>query len=255
MRSPTRDNHVHIGYFQDEYYDPLDIVNIVMESGMESLSFSSTTSCRKNIMYWEVENEIKRLLARVGWNADIVSPYFWFAPGYISRRTRIERFFDTIPYKGVKLHSLAHEWNFDYSLHFEALSGLFDYAGGNGLPALIHTGNSGVDNADRFERFFGDFSRVKFILAHCRPLDATIKMLQKYDNVWCDTAFAPDADIEKIIQAGYKNRIIFGTDFPITHYFRTKYPKPGENPRLTLREQYAADSHDYLRRRGLWEQI
>jgi hypothetical protein len=39
--------------------------------------------------------------------------------------------------------------------------------------------------------------------------------------------------------------------FHLTHYFKTKYPKPGENIPRTLREQYVIDSNNYLRRQGL----
>jgi predicted TIM-barrel fold metal-dependent hydrolase len=255
MKVPKHDNHVHIGQFNEVYYDPLEIVGIVLESGMESLSFSSTTSCCDNIMYWEVENEIKRLLTQVGWNTDVVRPYFWYIPDYINQRACVEWFFDNIPYKGIKLHPLSHNWEFDYPHHFEALLELFEYADDNHLPVLIHTGNNDVDRPDRFERFFCGFNYVKFILAHCRPLSTTIKMLRKYKNIYCDTAFVLDEDIEKIIQAGYKDRIVFGTDFPVTHYFKTKYQKPGENIPLTLREQYVIDSNNYFRRQGLWKKI
>jgi hypothetical protein len=255
MKAAKHDNHIHIGQFKEVYYDPFEIVDIVMESGMESLAFSSTTSCRDNIMYCEVENEINGLLERAGWNADILNPYFWFVPAYINQSSRIEYFFDKMPYKGIKLHPLAQKWEFDYPRHVKALIELFEYADENHLPVLIHTGNSGVDSPDRFERFIRDFKCVQFILAHCRPPDATIEMLQKYDNVCCDTAFASDGDIEKIIRSGYKDRIIFGTDFPITHYFKTKYPKPGDAAQITPREQYAIDSHNYLRRQGLWEKV
>jgi predicted TIM-barrel fold metal-dependent hydrolase len=123
----------------------------------------------------------------------------------------------------------------------ETLNCLFDYAEKYGLPVLIHTGHNGVDSADRFEQFFGEYPKVQYILAHCRPLEKTIAMLKKHANVLCDTAFVPEADIQHIITSGFKDKIVFGTDFPITHFFSTKYPKKGENPMITVAEQYAKD--------------
>jgi predicted TIM-barrel fold metal-dependent hydrolase len=127
----------------------------------------------------------------------------------------------------------------------EILHSLFDYAMKNNLPILIHTGHSGVDCANRFEHFMDEYSGTKCILAHCRPLDVTIEMLQKYDNVYCDTAFAPRMDVRKIVSCGFKDKIIFGSDFPITHFFKTKYPDPGDNSSISLKEQYTEDIADW----------
>jgi predicted TIM-barrel fold metal-dependent hydrolase len=243
-----RDEHIHIGKFKDTYYEPLEVIQTVMEAGIEGLSFSSTTSCCDNVLYIEVENEIKKLLSQLSWNTDIIKPYLWYIPDYIYQKINIEWFFDNIPYQGIKLHPFAHNWDFDNKKHFEVLHELLNYAEQKHLPVLIHTGHSGVDSADKFKQFFRDYRHITFVLAHCRPLEKTIEMMAKYSNVYGDTAFVPDEDIEEIIQAGYKSRIIFGTDFPITHYFKTKYPKPGENAFVTLEEQYAIDSHSYFRR-------
>jgi len=66
-------------------------------------------------------------------------------------------------------------------------------------------------------------------------------MLEKYPNVSCDTSFVPQEHIRQIVSAGYGDRVLTGTDFPITHYFRTKYPEEGQDNNITLREQYKQD--------------
>jgi predicted TIM-barrel fold metal-dependent hydrolase len=239
------DSHVHIGQYEDRYYDPFEIMDVVMSAGMEGMSFSTTSRCKKNILYPEIEKEIVSFLSRISYNAETIRPFLWYIPDYINQNIAIESAFGSIPYKGIKLHPFAHNWDFNNMRHMEVLHSLFDYAAGNNLPVLIHTGHSGIDSADRFERFMDEYRSVKCILAHCRPIHTTIEMLKKYSNVYCDTAFTPKTDIRQIDLAGLQNKIIFGSDFPITHFFRIKYPGPGENPAISLREKYAEDTADW----------
>jgi predicted TIM-barrel fold metal-dependent hydrolase len=235
------DNHIHIGQFEDVYYEPQEITEIVMSAGMEGLAFSSTTSCVENIRYAEVEKEILNFLKGISLSPEIIRPFFWYVPDYIDQGVNIQGAFNAVPYKGIKIHPYINNWDFNDNRHMEMLYSLFDYAAKNSLPVLIHTGHSGVDSADRFERFINEYGEARCILAHCRPLDVTVRMLGKYNNVFCDTAFVPEEDIRLIIHAGYGEKIIFGTDFPVTHYFNTNYPQEGEKSAVTLREQYPKD--------------
>jgi hypothetical protein len=233
------DTHVHIGQFYDTYYDPRAVIDIVMASGMEGLSFSSTTSCKDDVQYRVVEKEIT--LVGAAYSPETIRPFLWFIPDYIRQGVSAESACGVIPYKGIKIHPYAHSWNLEDLKHREALHELFDYAAQNALPVLIHTGESCVDSPDRFERFFGVYPGVQCILAHCRPAEATVAMLRKYPNVYCDTAFAPEKRAARIAEAGFSSRIFIGSDFPITHYFRTKYPGDNEEPSISLQEQYAKD--------------
>jgi len=240
MLTAIRDTHVHIGQFEDTYYAPLAVIDIVMASGMEGLSFSSTTSCKDDVQYREVEKEIT--LVGAAYSPETIRPFLWFIPDYIRQGVSAESACGVIPYKGIKIHPYAHSWDIEDLKHREALHQLFDYAAQNTLPVLIHTGESGVDSPDRFERFFGVYPGVQCILAHGRPAEATVAMLRKYPNVYCDTAFAPEERVARIVEAGFASRIILGSDFPITHYFRTKYPGDNEEPSISPQEQYAKDA-------------
>jgi predicted TIM-barrel fold metal-dependent hydrolase len=235
------DNHIHFGQFRDIYYDPFEIADIVFSSGITGMSFSTTSSCKDDVLYTEIENEIKGFLSHVSYPAETIQAFFWYIPDYINQNITVESAFNNIPYKGIKIHPLAHNWDFENIQHLKALYSLFSYASENNLPVLIHTGYSGVDSADRFECFIKEYGNVKCILTHCRPLDVTIKMLSKYNNAYCDTAFVSEEEIANIVSAGFKKKIILGSDFPITHYYRTKYPQLGENPEISLREKYTQD--------------
>jgi len=232
------DAHIHIGQYEEIYYDGFEIVDIVMSFGMEALSFSSTTSCVCDVNYLEVEKEILELLSKASYSHEKIRPFLWYVPNYVKQGVGVQNAFAAVPYKGIKLHPYAHNWDFNNKEHREVLHSLFDYAVQKRLPILFHTGESGMDNADRFESFFCEYKEAQCILAHCRPLDTTIAMLKKYPNVFCDTAFVPEANIQRIITAGFEGKILFGSDFPITHYFHNKFS--GE-PKNTLKEQYAKD--------------
>jgi predicted TIM-barrel fold metal-dependent hydrolase len=239
------DSHIHIGQFEDVYYDPLEIINIVMSSGMEGLTFSSTSSGRDDVLYSTIEKEIDTLLSGASYSPDIIRPLLWYIPDYIRQHITVESAFNSIPYKGIKLHPYMNDWDFNDTQQMDILHSLFDYAARKKLPILIHTGESGVDAPNRFEPFISEYSAVKCILAHSRPVKETVEMLRKYRNAFCDTAFAPTVDIREIASLGFADRIIFGSDFPVTHFFKTKYPEPWDIPPFSLKEQYIRDVADW----------
>lgn len=243
------DTHIHIGQFKEIYYTAEEVFDAVFaNSSIDRLVFSSTTSCGEGVLYNTVAVEIEAALKLYG--AEKTAPLFWFNPVYIEQGINIEQIMDDLPYHGFKLHPLINNWDFENPEHFKALRKTFDYAAQNKLLVLIHTGEGDVELPDRFQAFFGLYPTVQFILAHSRPAEITITMLRKYDNVYCDSSFAPEERLQKIAAAGFVSRILFGSDFPITHYFRTKYPPQGSVPVITLQEQYREDSAQCMRFAG-----
>ena len=229
------DSHVHIGQFYEEYYSFDMVFDIIFNSGrVDKIVYSSASSCIRDVRYDFVRKEIEAALKK--YPADIAAPLFWVVPDYINQGIKAETVMKDLNYNGFKLHPLGNDWNFENDTkQCEILHEVFDYADKRQMRILIHTGESGVDNPDRFERFFGEYKNAKIILAHCRPANETIKLMQKYPNVFGDTAFAPKERIDEIESAGFAERLIFGTDFPITHYFC------GRNYGVPLREQYKRD--------------
>jgi predicted TIM-barrel fold metal-dependent hydrolase len=244
------DNHIHIGQFKETYYDPVQVIQIVMEKCEEGLCFSSTTTCREDITYAEVETEIDHALAHIAWPPETVRPFFWYIPSFIEQGVDFEKAVKNLPYKGVKLHPLAHRWDLDNEKTLNVLHGIFGYAGENKLPVLIHTGHSGVDAANLFSQFFPLYPDVQYILAHCRPLDEAVNLMSNYPNVFGDTAFLPEADLQKIIDRGLSHKMILGSDFPITNYFRNRFHEENEGT-LSLEVQYANDFENLRRFSGM----
>jgi hypothetical protein len=236
------DTHVHIGQFNEVYYEPLEIMRIIEHSmSVDACCFSSTSKGK----YSDIEQEIQSVFKI--YSAKKMRPYFRFMPDFVKQGVTVHSAMNGLPYKGFKLHP-ADGWDFENDvIHTHHLHQIFDYASRHyaddfNLPILIHTGENGTDRPSRFEPFFKEYPNAKIILAHCRPVDETIKMFQQYTNVCGDTSFASRERINEIINAGYIDRLIGGTDFPITHYFAQKY----SDTKLSLSEQYQQDVQNYL---------
>jgi predicted TIM-barrel fold metal-dependent hydrolase len=232
------DHHVHIGQFEEAYYDAREVFEAVFASGIvDRLLFSSTTSCVSDVAYRTIVDEIEAALRFFG--PEKTAPLFWFIPDYIAQGVNVETAMRDLPYRGFKLHPFAQQWDVENKNHRAALHSIFAYAGRNNLPVLIHTGESGMDSPARFEPFFAAYPDARFILAHCRPADTVIAMFRAYRNVYGDSAFAPPERLRAVIDAGFAERIVPGTDFPITHYFKNR--NLHANRTLSLQDQYTED--------------
>jgi predicted TIM-barrel fold metal-dependent hydrolase len=229
------DAHVHIGQFQEEYYCFDKIFDIIFNSGVvDSIVYSSTSSCICDVKYDLIRNEISEALKK--YPVDVAMPLFWVVPDYINQGITVETAMSELDYSGFKLHPYGNMWDFENDTkQYKMLHEVFDYADKRRMRVLIHTGESGVDRPNRFERFFGEYKNANIVLAHCRPAGEMIKVMQRYPNVSGDTAFANKERIGDVKNAGFGERLILGTDFPITHYFY------GRGSGVSLVEQYKND--------------
>ncbi|MDR3049873.1 MAG: amidohydrolase [Elusimicrobiota bacterium] len=233
------DTHIHIGQFKDRYYDPLEVLTTVFEAGIKEAFFSSiTASDTATFTYSAIEREISEVLSALGTSSDRAKPLLWYVPEYAKQGINIEKAFKNLPYCGFKIHPLENKWDLSDKNTVAIANEIFEYAQQNNLFVLIHTGNSGVDAANKFNDFFRKYSRVKFALAHARPLAQAIDMLSKYPNVCVDTAFLSLESLNEIINAGFASRILLGSDFPVTQYFHHQISKEWR----TLKKQYEEDA-------------
>lgn len=130
-------------------------------------------------------------------------------------RQSISSEFSKAPYKGFKLHPFAQEWNLDDDFTFALASSVFEFADKNHLRILIHCGIDESCFPEKFERFIKKSPGATIQLAHSRPAEKIIRMLEKYQNCVCDSAFASEEDLQKIRNAGFAERILYGSDFPV----------------------------------------
>ncbi|MBO4387465.1 MAG: hypothetical protein J5817_10700, partial [Treponema sp.] len=64
------------------------------------------------------------------------------------------------------------------------------------------------------------------------------KLVNAHKNIFCDTACIQKKNLEKLRSlVRDKEKILFGSDFPVTHYFSTHYFKK----EYSLKEEYLLD--------------
>lgn len=224
------DVHVHIGQFNDKYYDSRVVFEAIEQTaakfGIDCILYSSTSSCRYDVELSQIEEEIA--IAQ-SYKSSIIKtkPYLWFTTQYAQQKISVKSAMQKFDYCGIKLHPIAHNWDFDNHAHRKSLDEIFCWSAENSKPILIHSGIGNKQSPFRFEYFIKNYPTAKIILAHSQPHDDTIKMMSKYPNVKCDIAFLSRHEIKQLLFTARKNHIpvsniLFGTDFPITHYWNNK---------------------------------
>ena len=209
------DHHTHIGQFYDLYTSPSELVRMVDVVGVEQFATSSTTICEGN--YRKVLAEMSELVGMAG---NRVLPVLWILPQMLSDGG-LQQFLDSgIQWKMLKIHPQLHPLS--WHCGSRNLQKVIRLAKRLQLPLMIHTGEFAGCYPFLFERSIRNNPSVTFILAHGRPLDETVNMLQRYPNVLTDTAFMPIEHIAELCCLNLSHRILWGSDIPIPHYYNRK---------------------------------
>lgn len=206
------DNHVHVGWFTDGYHSPKEIWGSEMAAGVDGMAVASTSTCAE--LYKDVCRELRELIRFGG---EKVHPILWLTPRMLKLNYPLPYMLHSkIKWQGIKLHFESHpEWSKNRALLNKAL----DVAKLLDVPVLLHTGNFEVSHAGRFKDVIQDHSEQTFILAHGRPIEEAIDVLLSCPNTYVDTAFMPMSDLQKLVEEGLTDRILFGTDAPINKVF------------------------------------
>ena len=242
------DYHVHIGQWHELYYEPKAVVRALKAGGAEEFCFSSTTSerfCKESVnvkndellqktlptareLYEFIRSEISTVLDTAKQCGAKAHPLYWVIPEvHFSGAASVESAMGDLPYEGFKIHPRGNVWDLSDEKTVALANEVFSYAEKHGLLVLIHCGPDDFELPNKFENFIKCFPKVAVQLAHCRPVEETLQMLRSYPNVLCDTAFASEEVQKQVRDAGFADRMRFGTDFPIDHYFAKM---PDHNP-------------------------
>ena len=87
------------------------------------------------------------------------------------------------------------------------------------LPLLIHTSAYANCRSSMFEKIIGNNTNQKFILCHARPNEEALSIMEKYSNVWIDTAFLSIGNLKTFVSHGFEDKILFGSDYPINRWY------------------------------------
>lgn len=240
------DYHVHIEQWFDTYYYADRVFAALKAAGTDEVWFSSTTSehyCTESPkvlemekageklthfptaqeLYDAIKDEMKFAIAAAKELNYKAHPLYWVIPE-IHKSSRanvtIEKAMAELPYEGFKLHPRGNVWDMTDERTVALADEVFDYAEKHNIMVLIHCGPDDFELPNKFESVIARHPKALTQLAHTRPLDMTLEMLKKYPNTICDTAFVGEDVQEEVRKAGFGNRMRFGTDFPITHYYK-----------------------------------
>ncbi len=223
----SADFHVHVGQFYQKYYSPQNVIEAVLLAGIKSIVFSSTSAGVSSDNKAEmielhdfVQNEVSDTLELASKAGIEAKAFLWVSPEFWKAGFSLEKDLESGLYAGIKLNPRTFFERYSPDEQDEIVEKTFCVARDFNLPILLHTGiDEGLDCPKRFERFFKDFSTVSVTLAHIRDYETCIDYFARYNNLLGDTAFASDEAINAVCNAGFVDRLRFGTDFPVTHYF------------------------------------
>ena len=209
------DSHIHVGQFYETYTSPQDLSLLMKRLEVDGYAVSSTTVCEKN--FSKVLQEIQKLIDIDG---DRVVPILWLSPEIFLDELLRDTFLNCgIHWKALKIHP---DWQPYVWSDVSNQRNLLDLADRIDVPILIHTGGHEYSACSIWEEVIRNHPEQKFILAHCRPFDKAISIIEKYDNAYGDLAFVDSADFIKLHNSRSCDRILWGSDFPIvSHYINT----------------------------------
>lgn len=207
------DSHVHIGqFYNDIYFSPELVLRTCKQIGITGIAVSSTTVATED--YPKVLSEIQQLLSQ---DEVHIVPVLWLTP-HMLQTGAVQQFIDSgIKWQCLKVHNYLQrgQWGESTSplmLQVVALAQELH------LPILFHTGNENC-YPDDYAPLIQSHPEQTFILAHSRPVEQTIRIMQTCPNAWADTAFTPIPDILQMVQAGLIDRMMWGTDLPLMAYY------------------------------------
>jgi predicted TIM-barrel fold metal-dependent hydrolase len=162
---------------------------------------------------------------------DVLIPFASVDPARPDAVERIQRLVEEHDVKGFKFHPNLQA----FFPNDERVYPLYEAIAAAGVPALFHTGHSGIgtgvpgggglklkySNPMCLDDVAADFSDLKIVLAHPSfPWqDEAISICLHKSNVWIDLSgwspkyFAPN--LLQYANSGLRHKVLFGSDFPL----------------------------------------
>lgn len=212
---PIFDVHVHMGQYFDDYYTPPRVLRTLKCAGITHFAYSSTSNVvTDDPVFMREERDAMHELSE-----GRAVPFLWVTHSMLRKSRDLSLYLDD-KIKGLKVHGVSEKWK----PYGKSLARFFDIADERNLAIMLHTGEKNECFAGMYEPVIKKHPVVKVILAHGRPLNQTIDVLRHCPNAFVDTAFMPHEHLRTLIQNGFADRVLFGTDTPI----------PGRNIKSSL---------------------
>lgn len=145
------DWHVHVGQWNDVYYDPAAVVRALASSGTDEFWFSSTSSCRyckesaavqdkrdlweslptARELYECIKGEVENALVAAKDCGVRAHPLYWVIPEVhfsSDAGITVENAMSEISYEGFKLHPRGNPWDLDNPQTLSLAHEVFSYA-------------------------------------------------------------------------------------------------------------------------------
>jgi len=207
--SQLTDIHTHFGSFGEYYYPLKEVIQELKNVGVKRVAMMPAIPL-KDDLHIPLNHDILPALEI----SDIeVIPILFTSPAMIEQDPLFKKVKD-IPYKFIKIHPYGHNWG----KYPHLIDIILEHAKNINIPIMIHTGYD-ESEPKNFQDWFKKYPKTEFILAHGKPADQAKEMLENYKNVWVDISFMNINGIQLIATKENNNRILFGTDIPITKAF------------------------------------
>lgn len=200
------DIHVHMGQFFDDYYTPPRVLRTLKCAGITHFAYSSTSNVvTDDPPFMREEREAMRELSE-----GRAVALLWVTHSMLRKSRDLYLYLDD-GIRGLKVHGGSERW-LPKGKTFERI---FDIAKERNLAVMLHTGEKDECFAGMYGPIIKKHPQVKVILAHGRPLVQTMDVLRNCPNAFVDTAFMPHGHLQVLLQEGFADRVLFGTDTPI----------------------------------------
>lgn len=207
------DFHVHMGQYFDDYYTPPRILHTLQLAGITHFAYSSTSTVVTDDPSFLLEERVAMRELSEG----RAKPILWVTHDMLKRSPDLSLYMNDAGGKicGLKIHGVSEKW----LLNGRELQRVFKIAQERGLFVKLHTGERENCEAGMYRKICTEFSDVRVVLAHGRPLMQAIAVLRECPNTFVDTSFMPHRHFQQLMtiarQDGFTDRILFGTDTPI----------------------------------------
>lgn len=203
------DAHLHIGNISDtEVVSPRDVRKFLTRMGVEG-GLAMPVALRGGGDNMELHQQLYKEAAEEGFEVAL-----YVNKEMLATSPDLSAFWN-FPFKAIKIHPDAVRFT-DDELEIVRRAAIDKF-----VPLMIHTGSDNWCRASRFETIIKSCheSAETVILCHARPAEEAFMLVDRYVNVWLDTAHLSLEKLRSRLTPKNEKRILFGSDFPTNRWF------------------------------------